>query len=122
MRFRRNVLNVKIDKKMKTITLEPTMTFADALQCLIDGKCIGIRPKGNSNFIVKYHPRWMIQTSTDFVLCWNHSVKDGIGDHSIRTDQYLGTWQLVIIDSNDLSENIKQRFILEDISKLDDNA
>lgn len=103
---------------MKTITLELEMNFTDAVQYLLDGKCIGIKPKGNSNFIVKYKPHWMNQTSPDYLLCWNRSVKEGKGNEGIRTDQYIETWQPVVIDANDLPDNIKQLFILENISGL----
>lgn len=104
---------------MKTITLEPWLTFKEALQSLLDGKCIGIRPEGNANFIIKYKPIWMNEFSLDYGLCWNRSVKEnGIGNEMIRTNQYLENWQLVVIDHNDLPDNIKQRFILEDISRL----
>lgn len=104
---------------MKTITLEEEMNFTDAVQCLLDGKCIGIRPKYNTDFLVKYKPNWMNQTSPDYLLCWNRTVKEGQGTEGIRTDQYLGAWKLVIINSNDLPENIKQLFLLDDISSLD---
>ena len=93
------------------------MLFTDAVKCLLAGQCIGIKPKGNSNFIVKYKPDWMNQNSDDFILCWNRSVKkDGKGNESIRTDLIVGIRLLVVIDTNDLPENIKQYFILQDIS------
>ena len=103
---------------MRTLTLENELSFTDAVQNLLDGKCIGIKPKGNSNFIVKYKPHWMNQSSPDYLLCWNRSVKDGKGNEGIRTDQYTSAWLPVVIDSNDLPENIKQSFILENITGL----
>ena len=107
---------------MKTITLENELSFTDAVQHLLDGKCVGIRPKGNSNFVVKYKPHWMNQSSPDYLLCWNRSVKEGKGNEGIRTDQYTSVWQPVVIDANDLPENIKQSFILHDISSLSANG
>lgn len=86
----------------------------------MDGKCIGIRPKGNSNFIVKYKPHWMSRTSPNYSLCWSRSVKEGNGNEGIRSDQYLGRWQPVVLDTNDLSDNIKQLFVLKDITSLVD--
>ena len=103
---------------MKTIALELEMNFTDAVRYLLDGKCIGIKPKGNSNFIVNYKPHWMNQASHDYLLCWSRSVRKGKGDEGIRTDQYIGTWQPVVIDTNDLPDNIKQLFILENITSL----
>ena len=50
---------------MKTIILETEMNFIDAVQYLLEGKCIGISPKGNSDFLVKYKPHWMNQKSKD---------------------------------------------------------
>jgi len=52
------------------------------------------------------------------LLCWNRSVKEGKGNEGIRTDQYVETWQPVVIDANDLPDNIKQLFILENITSL----
>ena len=94
------------------------MPFTEALQHLVDGKCIGIKPKGNNNYVVKYKPHWMNQDSTEHMLCWNRSVKEGKGETSIRTNQYLNEWFLVVIDCNDLPENIKQSFVLENITGL----
>jgi len=103
---------------IRTITLETELTFADAVKHLLEGKCIGIKPKGNSNFLVKYKPHWMNENSPDYFICWNRSVKDGKGSEGVRTDQYLGVWQLEVINTNDLPENIKQSFILENITGL----
>ena len=37
-----------------TITLDTPMSFQEALQHLNDGKCVGIRPNNNTNFLVPY--------------------------------------------------------------------
>ena len=103
---------------MKVITLNTPMSFTEAVQFLLSGKCIGIRPEGNNNFIVAYTPIWMNKDSVDYQLCWSRSVKDGIGNTSIRATQYLGKWFPVVIDSNDLPDEIKQLFVLQDISSL----
>lgn len=103
---------------MRTITLENEMPFTDAVQYLLDGKCVGIRPKGNCNFIVKYKSHWLNQSSPDYFLCWSRSVKEGKGNESIRTNQYTGMWLPVVIDANDLPDNIKQSFVLENITGL----
>ena len=103
---------------MKVITLDIEMSFTEAFKYLSEGKCIGIRPEGNNNFIVTYQPIWMNEDSSDYQLCWSRSVKDGIGNTSIRATQYLGKWFPVVIDSNDLPDEIKQLFVLQDISSL----
>lgn len=92
---------------MKTITLELEMNFTEAIQYLLDGKCIGIKPKGNSSFLVKYKPN----SSFNYFLCWSRSVRDGKGNEAVRSDQYLETWQPVVIDTNDLPDDIKQLFL-----------
>lgn len=104
---------------MKVITLDIEMSFTEALQYLLDGKCIGIRPDGNASYIVKYKPHWMNQESSDYELCWSRSLtKDGQASNHIKASQYLGKWFPVVIDSNDLPDEIKQLFILQDISSL----
>jgi hypothetical protein len=96
---------------METIDLEIEMNFIDAVTYLLEGKCIGIRPRGNSRFLVK-------EIASDF-LCWNRSMKDdGRSNNRIRLDQYTGIWYAVIIDSNKLPENIKNLFVYENISSL----
>lgn len=90
---------------MRTITLETKMTFAEALQYLMDGKCIGIKPQTNSNFLVRYHPKWMNQESPDYILKWNRSEKD----EGIRTNQYLEEWYAVIIDHRELKDETKEK-------------
>lgn len=101
-----------------TITLDTAMNYTDALQYLIDGKCIGIKPQNNLGFIVKYKPIWMKKTSPDYQICWSRSFKDGQANEGIRAEQYLGDWFPVVIDTNTLPENIKQSFILENITGL----
>lgn len=104
---------------MQVITLDIEMAFTEALQYLLDGKCIGIRPHGNANYIVKYKPHWMNNESPDYGLCWSRSLTpDGQASNFIKSDQYLGKWSPVVIDSNDLPDEIKQLFILQDISSL----
>lgn len=94
------------------------MSFIEACQYLLDGKCIGIKPSGNANFLVKYKPHWMNQESNG-QLCWSRSLtKDDQASNSILMDQYLGKWFPVVIDSNDLPDEIKQLFVLQDISSL----
>jgi len=83
------------------------MTFTEALEYLMQGKCVGIKPSTNSNFIVRYKPKWMNAESPDYMLCWNRSEhKDGRADCSIRTNQYLEEWYPVIIDHRELSEDV----------------
>jgi hypothetical protein len=85
---------------MKTIILkELKMDFIHALQYLLNGKCIGILPGDNSNYIVNYKPTWMNKESPDYLLKWNNSKED----NGIRTDQFLDDWYPVIIDHNDIS-------------------
>lgn len=103
---------------MRTITLEVQMTFNEALNYLMEGKCIGIKPKGNGSFLVKYKPHWMNKDSSDYILCWNRTYKDGEVDQGIRTNQYLDEWNPVIIDCNNLPEDINNQFIWADISSL----
>ncbi len=76
----------------KTITFKEQLSFDAALQALLEGKCIGIRPDGgnNSDYVVLYRPKWQM---SDYQLCW--SKQNGGG---IRTNQFRGTWCLVVID------------------------
>lgn len=76
---------------MKVIDLDEMMSFEKALKNLLEGKCLGIKPKGNSNYIVLYAPEWM---NSDYFLCWNNTE----GDTNIRSNQYLEEWSLVIIN------------------------
>ena len=102
---------------MKTITLENELNFTDALQSLLDGKCIGIRPKGNANYIIKFQPNWM-EKSKDYCIGWHRSFKDGKCNQEIRVEQYLDVWFLVVIDCNSLPDNFKNYFILENVTGL----
>lgn len=84
---------------MKTITLkEHKMTFHEALMYLKEGKCIGIRPSDNADYLVKYRPKWMNPDSTDFMLKWRSSIDEEVG---IRSNQYSEDWFPVIMEMND---------------------
>lgn len=83
---------------MKTIDLPEELSFPEALRSLLDGKCIGIRPDYNLNFIEMFKPHWMNPESSDYLLRW-HGDGDDTG---IRTNQFLGTWTLVIVDHQTL--------------------
>lgn len=52
---------------MKTITLPEELDFAAALQSLLAGKCLGIRPDGNAQFVVFCRPSFL---KSDFLLGW----------------------------------------------------
>jgi hypothetical protein len=91
---------------MRTITLKTKMTFLEALDCLMSGVCIGIKPSTNTGFIVRYKPKWMNQKSPDYCLCWNSTQNKEIIDDSIRTNQYLEDWYLVVIDHRELPEDL----------------
>jgi len=93
------------DKFYKTITLETKMTFTQALDHLMQGKCIGIKPGNNSGFLVLYKPAWMNQESPDFFLCWNKRPTQEV-ETGIRTNQYLEEWYPVVIDHRELPEKI----------------
>jgi len=82
----------------RTITLDTPLTFQEGLQQILDGKCLGIRPEKNTNYIEMYKPHWMNSASPDFMLRWNGSA----GDADIRTNQYLERWFPVIIDHREL--------------------
>lgn len=83
---------------MKTITLEIEMNFNDALQYLLDGKCVGIQPSNNTNYVELFMPKWMNEKSRDWMLRW-HDSED---DQGIRSDQYLEEWYPVIVDHREL--------------------
>jgi len=83
---------------MKITTLEKKLTFRMALQKLLDGKCIGIRPDGNLKYVVLFKPYWINKYSPDYMLMWNDTNEDS----KITTNQFLGIWQLVIIDHKTL--------------------
>ena len=90
---------------MRTIALEQELSFQDALQAMLDGKCLGIRPDAGANtgFVEMYKPHWMNEKSPDFMLRWARSERDA----DIRTNQYLGTWKLVIADHRELTPNVE---------------
>jgi len=79
---------------MDTLNLDQPLEFKDALKALLDGKCLGIRPGNNTGFIEAYKPHWMNQSSPDFMLRWHGSE----GTAEIRSNQYLETWTMVILD------------------------
>ena len=83
---------------MKTIVLDTEMSFNEALNYLMDGKCVGIKPTTNSNYIERYKPTWMNEKSQDYMLRWNG--KDN--GNGIRTNQYLESWYPVIVDHREL--------------------
>jgi hypothetical protein len=78
----------------RTITLPQEMSFAEGLQAMLDGKCLGIRPGRNTNYIEFYTPAWM-RSTTEFMLRWNGSNNTNSAD--IRSNQYLETWYPVVI-------------------------
>lgn len=87
---------------MRTITQTTPHTFAEALKKLVEGECIGIRPGSNTNFVVAFRPAWMNQQGPDFMLVWNDcDVRSP--DAMIRSNQFLETWFLVVIDHRTLS-------------------
>lgn len=85
---------------LRTITLDTPLTFQEALQHMLDGKCLGIRPEKNTNFVEMYKPHWMSTQSPDFMLRWHRSEND----MSIRTNQFLERWFPVIIDHRNLPQ------------------
>lgn len=101
---------------MKTITLETELNFIDALKYLVDGKCIGIKPGNNCSFLVKYNPTNKSKDLITYYLCWEKTVEDNKCNFEIRTDQFLGIWHPVVIDTNDLPEHIKQSFVLKNLN------
>ncbi len=84
---------------MKTITLNQKMSFNEALQYLLDGKCVGIRPMTNSNYIELFKPGWMNPDSPDYFLRWN----DSIDNSDIRSNQFLEEWYPVVVDHRTIS-------------------
>lgn len=82
---------------MKTITLKDRLyPFAEALQMLMDGKCIGICPDNGEN--MKYVELDQETNSCAFIR-WNNG-----GSHAIRCNQFLGEWALVIVDHRELNK------------------
>lgn len=81
-----------------TVTLNQELSFQEALQNLLDGRCIGIRPGDNTSYLELYKPTWM-RAADDYMLRW-HGTKS---DLSVRTSQFsTPTWKLVIIDHRKL--------------------
>lgn len=78
-----------------TINLPAPLTFTEALQALLDGKCLGIRPGQNTHYVELWRPGWQ---RSDWQLRWC-----GSGEQSIRTNQFQGEWHLVIIDHRTLT-------------------
>jgi hypothetical protein len=87
---------------MRTITQTAPHTFTEALQKLVSGECVGIRPNTNTNFVVAFRPHWMNQNSPDFMLVWCDSDARS-PDAMIRSNQFLETWFLVVIDHRTLN-------------------
>lgn len=83
---------------MKTITLEVEMNFNDALQYLLDGKCLGIRPINNSGYVELFKPKGINPKSPDFMLRWDSSDDNC----HIRTNQFLEKWNPVIVNHKNL--------------------
>lgn len=79
---------------MRTITLDQQMGFTDALQLMLDGKCLGIRPVGNTGYVTLSKPHWMSTASPDSLLKWANSEMDT----QIRSNQFMGLWCLVVVD------------------------
>lgn len=84
----------------KTITLETELSFAEALQGILDGKWLGIRPGKNTNYVELFKPQWMNEKSPDSILRWNRSD----GDSEIRSSQYMEKWYPVVVDHRTLSK------------------
>ena len=106
-------------KFIGSITLPQEMDFIEALEYLKKGACVGIKPIGNANFIVKYKKTHRREDSEELDLCWNRSVKeDGIGSGSMTIDQYTGKWMLVVINVNSLPEEVKLQFVLKNVTEI----
>ncbi len=84
---------------MKVITLEVEMSFNDALKYLVEGKCLGIRPGINTNYMVLSKDSCMNPDSPDYILIWRGSRNDS----KIRTNQFLEMWYPVIVDHRDIT-------------------
>ena len=79
---------------LKTLTLDTPLSFHDALQYLLEGKCLGVRPGNNSGYVELFKPRWMNQDSPDWMLRWHGTDNDS----NIRSNQFLESWFPVIVD------------------------
>ena len=84
--------------KLKVIELSEVVPFAQALRQLIDGKCIGIRPGANQNYLV-IAPKGIIKN----VLQWKG------GDTGIRADQYLEEYRCLILDHRQFTNEPEKR-------------
>lgn len=79
-----------------TITLDIVMDFNKALTYMLEGKCLGIKPGNNSNYVVKYKPNWMNPDCDRYCLKWNGKEEN----LQITTEQFLGDWFPVIVNHN----------------------
>lgn len=83
---------------MKTITLDTGMTFTEAIQYIIDGKCIGIKPDDDIAYLV-------IKKG---MLCWkefNTPFGDGKGEEDntgVLIELYSLPWYPVVIDHREI--------------------
>lgn len=80
---------------LQFFTLDAPMTFHEALQALEDGKCLGIRPGANMNYLELWRPHWK---RGGWQLRWNRSESD----QGVNTEQFLGEWRMVIVDHRQL--------------------
>ena len=85
---------------MKTLNLPELMDFTEALKCMLDGKCLGIRPDDGNNlrYMELWRPRWQ---RADWQIRWKGSEEN---DGGIRSSQYLGKWCLVVADHRQFLE------------------
>lgn len=88
----------------RTITLPELYSFGDALAKLDAGECLGIQPYRDGvtqiGYVIRFQPKWMNPEGTKHILCWvDRSRSPPIDlDGDIRVDQFLGKWQLVVLD------------------------
>lgn len=95
-----------------TITLGTPMSFLEALKYLEEGKCVGIRPKGNSGFLVLNKPHW----AKRYHLAWHRSKNNEGANNEIPVEHYLGEWSPVVLDNRRLPLEIKNSLLLENIT------
>lgn len=88
----------------RTLTLDTALSFNDALEYLLAGKCLGIRPGNNTNYIELYKPGWMHPEGPDWLLRWSRT-EDNAG---IRSSQYLELWYPVILDHRYLQKMLDE--------------
>ena len=100
----------------RTIVLDDMpMSFTEAIKYMTDGKCVGIKPKGSSTYLIPFRPQWM--NSSAFTLTWFRSMKkDGEISSIISNENYLNEWFPVILDSRHLPIPIKDSLLLENIT------